>query len=120
MNEIVDLTQYRNTQRAPQVATDEIPSDLHGMEAVDDTSASPEPKPALRASLRLCRSLATFGKRAASSFNGNRSIDELSPHLQRDIGMTDFCPPARLGPWDDGAMTSGGYDRSWQYRASRW
>jgi hypothetical protein len=112
MNEIVDLTQYRNAQRATQVETGEIPSEP------DDISASLEPQPAGGAGLRLCRSLATFGKRAASSFSVSRSIDELSPHLQRDIGMTDFCPPARRGPWD--AMDHGGYDRSWPYGASRW
>lgn len=120
MNEIVDLAQYRNAKGALEEATDGIVSLPCSDEANDAPSGLPQGKTAVRAGLRLCKSLAAFGKRASWSFNRSRSFDELSPHLQWDIGMIDVRPPLGHGPWHGGAMTGGGSDQSWRYGAGRW
>jgi len=95
--EIIELTRYRDDRRARETETEGLSSNTHVDDTNDDDDDGVSPVPAAerRVGARLRRYLTTFMAGGHPGFSAEPRIDELSVHLQRDIGLIDFSPPPR-------------------------
>lgn len=99
MRDIADLAEYCASLPTPTVEAKKLSPTNHAKENNDEQNAS---------SVRsgdVC-AIMNFGKDIISRLvypllNSRSVIDELSPHIQRDIGLIDWAQPNRHMTWID-------------------